>query len=118
MRFYLPQMNTDKRGYLSTNLSPSVFIRGSPLQPHSCSFVAKVPPRPRRVLLLAPPGDALYIRDNYCSYVAKTRSYWSPIDLLVTGLAPKDAAPLVDVPTPRWTWMESTTLAKSPKFEK
>ncbi len=31
---------------------------------------------------------------------------------------PYEAEPTLDVPTPRWTWIESTTLAKSPKFEK
>jgi len=36
-----------------------------------------------RLLLLAPPGKDLYIRDNYCSYTSKTNCYWSPLDLLV-----------------------------------
>jgi hypothetical protein len=31
---------------------------------------------------------------------------------------PYEAPPTLEVPTPRCTWIESTTLAKSPKFEK
>ena len=31
---------------------------------------------------------------------------------------PYEAEPHLEVPTPRWTWTLSTTLAKSPKFEK
>ncbi|MEA3335658.1 MAG: radical SAM protein [Chloroflexota bacterium] len=35
-----------------------------------------------RVLLLNPPGDRLYLRDQYCSSVSKADYYWPPIDLL------------------------------------
>lgn len=36
-----------------------------------------------KVLLLNPPGDKLYLRDYYCSHIAKGNYYWPPIDLLV-----------------------------------
>lgn len=36
----------------------------------------------RRVLLLNPPGDQLYIRDQFCSHVSKGTYYWQPLDLL------------------------------------
>ena len=36
-----------------------------------------------KVLLLNPPGERPYIRDNYCSYSSKANYYWEPIDLLV-----------------------------------
>lgn len=36
-----------------------------------------------KILLLNPPGDKLYLRDEYCSAVAKADYYWPPIDLLV-----------------------------------
>lgn len=36
-----------------------------------------------KVLLLNPPGEELYIRDNYCSYTSKADAIWPPIDLLV-----------------------------------
>lgn len=35
-----------------------------------------------RVLLLNPPGDELYLRDNYCSFTSKADYYWPAIDLL------------------------------------
>lgn len=35
-----------------------------------------------KVLLLNPPGEALYFRDNYCSYTSKANYYWPAIDLL------------------------------------
>lgn len=36
----------------------------------------------KRVLLLNPPGDELYLRDNYCSFTSKANYYWPAIDLL------------------------------------
>ena len=30
----------------------------------------------QRVLLLNPPGDRLYIRDQFCSHVSKGTYYW------------------------------------------
>ena len=36
-----------------------------------------------KILLLNPPGDKLYLRDEYCSAVSKADYYWPPIDLLV-----------------------------------
>lgn len=36
-----------------------------------------------RVLLLNPPGDRLYIRDQYCSLSSKANYCWGPIDLIV-----------------------------------
>lgn len=39
----------------------------------------------RRVLLLNPPGDRLYIRDQFCSHVSKGTYYWQPLDLLVVS---------------------------------
>jgi hypothetical protein len=40
-------------------------------------------PNVRRVLLLNPPGDRLYIRDQFCSHVSKGTYYWQPLDLLM-----------------------------------
>jgi len=37
----------------------------------------------RKVLLLNPPGDRLYIRDQFCSHVSKGTYYWQPQDLLM-----------------------------------
>jgi len=39
----------------------------------------------RRILLLNPPGDRLYIRDQFCSHVSKGTYYWQPLDLLMIG---------------------------------
>jgi anaerobic magnesium-protoporphyrin IX monomethyl ester cyclase len=36
----------------------------------------------KRVLLLNPPGDKLYIRDYYCSFSSKADYYWPPQDLI------------------------------------
>lgn len=37
----------------------------------------------RKILLLNPPGDQLYIRDQFCSHVSKGTYYWQPLDLLM-----------------------------------
>lgn len=42
-----------------------------------------MPPTVRKVLLLNPPGDRLYIRDQFCSHVSKGTYYWQPLDLLM-----------------------------------
>jgi len=39
--------------------------------------------RRKRVLLLNPPGEQLYLRDQYCSSVSKACYYWPPIDLIL-----------------------------------
>jgi radical SAM superfamily enzyme YgiQ (UPF0313 family) len=39
-------------------------------------------PDKKRVLLLNPPGDKLYIRDYYCSFSSKADYYWPPQDLI------------------------------------
>lgn len=45
----------------------------------------------RRVLLLNPPGDEVYIRDYYCSKVSKTDYLYHPIDLLyISGYLKND----------------------------
>ena len=36
----------------------------------------------RKVLLLNPPFDGLYIRDQFCSHLSKGTYYWQPLDLL------------------------------------
>jgi hypothetical protein len=36
-----------------------------------------------RILLINPPGDRPYLRDGYCSSVAKGAYYWHPLDLLI-----------------------------------
>ncbi len=36
-----------------------------------------------RVLLLNPPADALYIRDQFCSHLSKGTYYWQPLDFLM-----------------------------------
>lgn len=36
----------------------------------------------KKVLLLNPPGDKLYIRDYYCSFSSKAKYYWPPQDLI------------------------------------
>ena len=40
-------------------------------------------PPVRRVLLLNPPADRLYIRDQFCSHLSKGTYYWQPLDLLM-----------------------------------
>jgi anaerobic magnesium-protoporphyrin IX monomethyl ester cyclase len=45
----------------------------------------------KRVLLLNPPGDDLYIRDLYCSNTSKANYYWVPIDILVLSGMLSDA---------------------------
>ena len=35
------------------------------------------------ILLLNPPSDKLFLRDQYCSFLSKANYYWPPIDLLV-----------------------------------
>jgi anaerobic magnesium-protoporphyrin IX monomethyl ester cyclase len=37
----------------------------------------------KRVLLLNPPGERLYIRDQFCSHASKGTYYWQPLDLLM-----------------------------------
>ncbi len=37
----------------------------------------------KTILLLNPPGQKMYSRDNYCSPESKAGYYWQPIDLLV-----------------------------------
>jgi anaerobic magnesium-protoporphyrin IX monomethyl ester cyclase len=37
----------------------------------------------QKILLLNPPGDRLYIRDQFCSHVSKGTYYWQPLDLLM-----------------------------------
>ena len=47
--------------------------------------------RPKRVLLLNPPGRRIYLRDYYCSHASKARYYWGPYDLIVlSGLLGHD----------------------------
>ena len=36
----------------------------------------------KKVILLNPPGDKLYIRDYYCSFSSKAAYYWPPQDLI------------------------------------
>lgn len=45
----------------------------------------------RKVLLLNPPFDGLYIRDQFCSHLSKGTYYWQPLDLLMIS-ARLDAA--------------------------
>lgn len=40
-------------------------------------------PTDKRVLLLNPPGDRIYIRDYYCSKVSKAHYTYQPVDLVV-----------------------------------
>jgi radical SAM superfamily enzyme YgiQ (UPF0313 family) len=45
----------------------------------------------KKVLLLNPPGEELFIRDQYCSFVSKASYLWPPIDLLVqSGILSQD----------------------------
>lgn len=45
----------------------------------------------KRVLLLNPPGDKLYIRDYYCSFSSKADYYWPPQDLIyLSGILDRD----------------------------
>lgn len=37
----------------------------------------------KKVLLLNPPGDKLYLRDQHCSSTSKASYYWPPVDLLM-----------------------------------
>lgn len=36
-----------------------------------------------RILLLNPPGNELYLRDQHCSSISKTDYYWEPVDLVI-----------------------------------
>ena len=42
-----------------------------------------VPMSRKKILLLNPPADKLYLNDNYCSFSSKAGYSWPPIDLLV-----------------------------------
>lgn len=37
----------------------------------------------KKILLLNPPGDKLYLRDTYCSAASKANYFWGPVDLIV-----------------------------------
>lgn len=37
----------------------------------------------KKIILLNPPGEKLFLRDQYCSFVSKANYLWPPIDLLV-----------------------------------
>lgn len=37
----------------------------------------------KKIILLNPPGNEIYLRDQYCSFVSKANYLWPPIDLLV-----------------------------------
>ena len=49
------------------------------LAPQAAPRSTEAPP----VLLLCPPGNRVYQRDNYCSHEAKASYYWYPYDLVV-----------------------------------
>jgi anaerobic magnesium-protoporphyrin IX monomethyl ester cyclase len=45
----------------------------------------------KKVILLNPPGDKLYIRDYYCSFSSKADYYWPPQDLIyLSGILDQD----------------------------
>ncbi len=45
----------------------------------------------KRILLLNPPGDKLYLRDTYCSAASKANYFWGPVDLIVqSGIIAKE----------------------------
>ncbi len=45
----------------------------------------------KNILLLNPPGDNVYLRDCYCSTVAKASYCWHPLDLLIqSGILAED----------------------------
>ena len=50
-----------------------------------------------KVLLLNPPGDRLYIRDQFCSHVSKGTYYWQPLDLLMLSASLDSAGYELDV---------------------
>ncbi len=37
----------------------------------------------KKVLLLNPPGEKIYLRDYFCSHASKANYYWGPYDLIV-----------------------------------
>ncbi|MBN1223121.1 MAG: radical SAM protein [Candidatus Aminicenantes bacterium] len=48
-------------------------------------------PEKKKVILLNPPGDKLYIRDYYCSFSSKADYYWPPQDLIyLSGILDRD----------------------------
>jgi len=45
----------------------------------------------KKIILLNPPGDKLYIRDYYCSFSSKADYYWPPQDLIyLSGILNED----------------------------
>lgn len=44
----------------------------------------------KKILLLVPPADKLYIRDYYCSFSSKANYYWPPQDLIILSGALSD----------------------------
>lgn len=51
-----------------------------------------------KVLLLNPPANKLFLRDQYCSFTSKSNYYWPPIDLLVQSgiIAKKHQVSVID----------------------
>lgn len=49
----------------------------------------------KKVLLLNPPGQHIYLRDYYCSHASKARYYWGPYDLIALSGILKDDFDLV-----------------------
>ena len=59
-------------------------------------------PPVKKVLLLNPPGDRLYIRDQFCSHVSKGTYYWQPLDLLMISARLHAAGCASPVPSGSW----------------
>jgi uncharacterized radical SAM superfamily protein len=64
----------------------------------------------KRVLLLAPPGDKVYLRDLYCSSTPKAAYYWPPSDLIIqSGILRHDfELHVIDAIAERMSYTECT----------
>lgn len=80
---------------------------------HSCaSSTPAVPDQGSgRVLLLCPPANRIYHRDNYCSHEVKASYYWHPYDLVAQSGILASVAPIevLDAPASKLSVGEALT---------
>ena len=69
----------------------------------------------RKILLLNPPGDRIYVRDYYCSKVSKAHYLYHPVDLLMLSgtLAQHHEIRLIDGMIEGWTHKSIIAAARS-----
>jgi len=68
----------------------------------------------RRILLLNPPGDKLYLRDYYCSKISKANYVYQPTDLLILSgiLAQRHEVHVLDAIVRRLSFKEALNTAE------